>query len=103
MVPSLSLDHDDAVACDVARTRLQECEALLVVRNVHQVAHQEHAGEPTADVELLDVRANRLRPAHVREYLGRLVDGRHPMSETDQLVRDAPGTAAELEDRLPWH
>jgi hypothetical protein len=68
---------------------------------VDEVAREEDAVEAPAEVELLDVRHNRLGAANVREHLGRLVDRGHAKAEPDELPRDPAGAAAELQHRGP--
>lgn len=79
---------------------LEEGPAPLGLR-VDEVAREENGVEAPAELELLDLRLDRLRVVHVREHLLRLVDCGHAIAEPDELPRDPPGAATQLEDRGP--
>ena len=73
-------------------------EERLRLGRVDEVAREQHAVERPPEVELLDPRVHRLRAPNVLEHLRRLVDSRDTEAARDELVRDAAGAAAELED-----
>jgi hypothetical protein len=78
---------------------VEERAAALVVGFVDEVAREEHAVEASPKPESSDIAEHGLGPAHMRKHLGRIVDRRDHVAARDEGVRDAPGTATEIEHR----
>ena len=60
---------------------------------------QQYRIEPAVEREVLDPGAYGLRASDVRQHVRGLVDRDDLMTERDQRMGNATGTAAELEDR----
>ena len=80
----------------MARRRIEK-ETALLIRDCEQIAEQQYGIERSTEVELLDPRAHGLGVPHVLEHFRRLVDGHHRVTEANELSRDPPDAAAQLE------
>ena len=65
---------------------------------VDEVAHEEHAAERAAEVQILDAGLDLLGALDELEHLGVEVDRDDAPPERDQRMRDATGTCSQLQD-----
>jgi len=93
------LQQQRAVRREVTAAGAQEGGALRVVGRIDQLAGEQHGGEAPAEVERFDVGEHRLGAVHIRQHRRRLIDRDDRMPKRQQGMRDAPGAAAEFQQR----